>query len=79
VPFIDEGHLSVRVWCKEDAGVLGPEPVRYAIAVTIEAGSMIPVYEQIEQRLRIAQRPRRCWLSISSHRVKPAEESPVET
>ena len=30
--------------------------VRYAIAVTIEAENMLPIYEQVEERLRI--RPR---------------------
>jgi hypothetical protein len=54
VPYIDEGHLTLRVWCKEDAGVTdGTMPVRYAVAVTIEAGTDIPVYEEIETLLKI--------------------------
>jgi len=57
VPYIDDGHLSMRVWCKEDAGLAGNEAVRYGIAVTIEAGSALPVYEQIQQRLVIRPRP----------------------
>jgi hypothetical protein len=31
--------------------------VRYGIAVTIEAGTALPVYQEIQQRLRIAPRP----------------------
>jgi hypothetical protein len=52
VPFVDDGHLSVDVWCKDDVGG-GGEPVRYAIAITIEAGTPLPVYEQVQQRLRV--------------------------
>jgi hypothetical protein len=55
VPFIDDGHLSLDVWCKDDAGGV-PGDVRYAIAVTIEAGTPLPIYTQVEQRLRV--RPR---------------------
>jgi hypothetical protein len=53
VPFIDDGHLSLRVWCKEDAGLLSDEPIRYGISVTIEAGTELPVYDEIQTRLRI--------------------------
>ncbi|HEV8238597.1 MAG TPA: S8 family peptidase [Thermoanaerobaculia bacterium] len=56
VPFVDDGHLSVDVWCKEDADG-GVEPVRYAIAITIEAGTPLPVYEQVQQRLRVRAAP----------------------
>jgi hypothetical protein len=56
VPFIDDGHLSVRVWCKDDAGNDG-NAVRYAIAVTIEAGTAVRVYEQVRQRLLVRPRP----------------------
>jgi hypothetical protein len=45
VPFIDDGHLNVRVWCKDDAGNDGAA-VRYAVAVTIEAGTALRVYER---------------------------------
>ena len=55
VPFVDDGHLALRVWCREDAGGT-QRPIRYAIAVTIEAETSIPVYDQIQQRLRV--RPR---------------------
>jgi hypothetical protein len=53
VPFIDDGHLSLRVWCKEDAGLSSQETIRYGVAVTIEAGTELPVYDQIQTRLRI--------------------------
>jgi hypothetical protein len=56
VPFIDDGHLNVRVWCKDDAGNDGNE-VRYAIAVTIEAGTALRVYEQVRDRLLVRARP----------------------
>ncbi len=55
VPFIDNGHLSLCVWCKEDAGGVGA-PVRYAIAISIEAETAIPIYDEIQARLRV--RPR---------------------
>lgn len=55
VPFIDDGHLALDVWCKNhDAD----QPVRYALAVTIETETLIPVYEEIQQRLRVRPRPR---------------------
>jgi hypothetical protein len=53
VPFIDDGHLALRVWCKEDAGVEEGQPVRYGIAVTIAAETALPVYAEIQQRLRV--------------------------
>lgn len=57
VPFIDDGHISLKVWCKEDAGGI-EEPIRYGIAVTIETEGQIPIYEEIRQRLRVAARAR---------------------
>ena len=56
VPFIDDGHLSLDVWCKDDAGE-NPGSFRYAVAVTIEAGTALPIYQQVEQRLRVRPRP----------------------
>jgi hypothetical protein len=53
VPFIDSGHLALRVWCKEDAGIDEREPVRYGIAVTIAAETALPVYAEIQERLRV--------------------------
>ena len=55
VLFIDDGHLALRVWCKDDAGD-DIQATRYAIAVTIETETPIPVYTEIQQRLRV--RPR---------------------
>jgi hypothetical protein len=57
VPFVDNGHLSLQVWCKEDAGVADNDPVRYGIAVTIEAETQLPVYDEIQARLRVRPRP----------------------
>jgi hypothetical protein len=57
VPFIDDGHLGLRVWCKEDAGGVEND-VRYGIAITIEAEAALPIYDEIQQRLRVAPRPR---------------------
>jgi hypothetical protein len=57
VPFIEDGHLSLQVWCKEDAGGENG-PVRYGIAVTIEAETALPVYDEIQARLRVRPRPR---------------------
>lgn len=53
VPFIDDGHLALQVWCKEDAGLAAPQAVRYAVAVTLRAQTEIPVYDQIQERLRV--------------------------
>jgi hypothetical protein len=53
VPFIDDGHLALQVWCKEDAGGHEEEVIRYGIAITLRAGTAIPVYDQIQERLRI--------------------------
>ena len=58
VPFIDDGHLVLQVWCKEDAGVVESDPVRYGIAITLEAETALPVYDEIQQRLRVRPRPR---------------------
>lgn len=55
VPFIDNGNLLLQVWCKEDAGRL-ERPIRCAIAVTIEAETDIPVYDEVKSLLRV--RPR---------------------
>jgi hypothetical protein len=57
VPFIDDGHLALRVWCKDDAGGFD-EAIRYGVAVTIETEAPIPVYSEIEQRLRVRPQPR---------------------
>jgi hypothetical protein len=57
VPFIDDGYLNLQVWRKEDAGGTEDE-IRYGIAISIEAEGAIPIYDEIEQRLRVAWVPR---------------------
>jgi hypothetical protein len=56
VPFLDDGYLSLQVWRKEDAGGVS-SAIRFGIAISIEAGEAIPVYDEIAQRLRITPRP----------------------
>ena len=55
VQFIDDGHLSMKVWCKDDAGGVF-NPIRYGIAVSLESESEIPIYEEIRERLQVAPR-----------------------
>ena len=55
VPFVDDGHLSFRVFCREQGGPLD-EQIRYGIAVTIEAGVQVPVYQEVRQRLGVQAR-----------------------
>lgn len=55
MPFIDDGHLNLRVWCKKDAEDI-EDSIRYGIAITIESESAIPIYDEIKQRLRITPR-----------------------
>lgn len=57
VPFIDDGHLALRVWCKEDAGLTNPTSIPYAIALSIESETPLRVYEEVQERLRIRPRP----------------------
>jgi hypothetical protein len=56
VPFIDDGHVSLRLVCKEDAGLADQTPIRYGMAVSIETETPLPIYDEIQQQLRI--RPR---------------------
>jgi hypothetical protein len=49
VPFVDGGDLCLRVWCKEDAGYDENEPIRYGLAITLVAESMIPIYDEIRE------------------------------
>ena len=55
VPFIDDCHISFRVFCREQGGALD-QSIHYGLAVTIEAGEGIAVYQQIRQRLGIQPR-----------------------
>ena len=50
VAFVDDGHLVLGIHCREQAGRLD-QPIRYGIAVTVEAGENIPVYEEVRARL----------------------------
>ena len=52
VAFIDDGHMQCRVFCREQGGALD-QAIRYGLAVTIEAGEGVPVYQEIRQRLGI--------------------------
>ncbi len=56
VAFVDDGHIRFRVFCREQAGPLDRK-IRYGLAVTIEAGEGVPVYQEIRQRLAIRPRP----------------------
>ena len=53
VAFIDDGVLVVRVWCLARPDYVPLlAPIRYGLAVTIEAGTALPVYQQTDIRLR---------------------------
>ena len=56
VSFVDDGRIQFRVYCREQAGPLD-RGIRYGLAVTIEAGEGIPVYQEVRQRLGIQPRP----------------------
>ncbi len=55
VSFVDNGRLGFRVFCREQGGTLD-QPIRYGLAITIEAGMGIPVYQEVRQRLGIQPR-----------------------
>lgn len=57
VPFVDDGNLCLRVWCKEDAGSNEADPIRYGIAVTLAAETMIPVYDEVRALVAARVRP----------------------
>ena len=54
VDFQDGDVIAIKVNCRADAGDI-PEPIRYALAVTLEVaeGIDIPVYQEVRDRLRI--------------------------
>lgn len=54
VDFQDGETIAIKVTCRADAGDI-PEPIRYALAVTLEVaeGIDIPVYQEVRDRLRI--------------------------
>ncbi|WP_226782225.1 S8 family peptidase [Oceaniglobus trochenteri] len=56
VAFVDGNTLGLRVFCREQGGALD-QSIRYGLAVTIEAGAAISVYEEVRQGLGIRPRP----------------------
>lgn len=56
VPFVNNGTVLLHVFCRDRAGPLDQE-IHYGIAVTIEAGESIPVYEGVRTRLDLRVRP----------------------
>ena len=55
VTFVDDGHLRFLVFCREQGGALD-QSIRYGLAVTVEAGENVPVYQEIRQRLGVQTR-----------------------
>ena len=56
VSFVDDEHVRFRVFCREQGGSLDQQ-IRYGLAVTIEAGEGVPVYQEVRQGLGIRPRP----------------------
>lgn len=56
VSFVDDEHVRFRVFCREQGGSLDQQ-IKYGLAVTIEAGEGVPVYQEVRQRLGIRPRP----------------------
>ncbi len=54
VDFQDGYRIAIKVNCRADAGDI-LEPIRYALAVTLEVaeGIDIPIYQEVKERLRI--------------------------
>jgi hypothetical protein len=54
VDFQDGDTITIKVNCRADAGDI-PEPIRYALAVTLEVaeGIDIPIYQEVRDRLRV--------------------------
>ena len=55
VQFIDDGHILLRIFCREQAGSLD-QSIRYGVAITIESGEGIPVYDEVRARLAVPVR-----------------------
>jgi hypothetical protein len=57
IAFIDNGFINMRVWC-------GQRPlkrrldtaIKYGLALTIEAGAALPIYTEVDNRLRVGIR-----------------------
>jgi hypothetical protein len=56
VAFVDGNTLALRVFCREQGGALD-QSIRYGLAVTIEAGEAVRVYEEVRHGLGIQPRP----------------------
>ncbi len=56
VPFVDNGHIRLRVSCRGAQGRGIDRAVRYGMAVTVEADGNIAVYDEIRSRLGLAVR-----------------------
>ncbi len=56
VSFVDDGHVLLRIFCREQAGALD-QRIRYGVAVTIEAGEGVRVYDEIRARLGVPVTP----------------------
>lgn len=54
VDFQDGDTITIKVNCRADAGDI-PEPIRYALAVTLEVaeGINIPIYQEVRDKLRV--------------------------
>lgn len=52
VSFVDDGHVLLRIYCREQAGTLD-QGIRYGAAVTLEAGEGIHIYDEIRTRLGV--------------------------
>ena len=55
VVLIKDGHLLFNVFCRAQENNLD-KPARYGLAVTIEAGEHIPVYQEVREWLAVAVR-----------------------
>ena len=58
IQFVDDGHVRLRITCREKAGGPLDRDIHYGVAVTVEAGEKIPVYEEIQTRLAAMVAPR---------------------
>ncbi len=57
VAFVDDGHVVLQIHCRGQAGAPDKD-IRYGLAVTIEAGEGIAVYDEVRARLAVRARPR---------------------
>ncbi len=52
IPFVDDGQILLHIFCREQAGKLD-QHINYGIAVTVETGQGVPVYQEIRDRLQV--------------------------